>query len=65
MIIFLFSRNSYQTFDKDAEIVGKLLNTTIIKRKGYTITRFNINKLDKCINTIIKNGYKLGLCNKL
>ncbi|MHA1383578.1 MAG: DNA mismatch repair protein MutS [Candidatus Helarchaeota archaeon] len=55
----------YESFDKDAEILSKELGIVLTRRGAHQLAGIPYHAKNKYLPTLIKNGYKVAICEQL
>ncbi|MHA1378457.1 MAG: DNA mismatch repair protein MutS [Candidatus Helarchaeota archaeon] len=55
----------YESFDNDAEILSKVLGIVLTRRGGHPLAGIPYHTKNKYLPILIKNGYKVAICEQL
>ncbi len=55
----------YESFDQDAEVLSKELGIVLTRRGGNPLAGIPYHTLNKYLPTLVKNGYKVAICEQL
>ena len=65
-IVFFRVGDFYEVFYDDAELVSKELNIVLTSRQeGQPMAGVPHHSLDRYLNTLVKNGYKVAICDQI